>query len=338
VTPNKAVNAHIVPTTATITEVLDSDNDIQVSMYAATRSRWMVNSGATHHITPYWPDFTSWAPAKGAISLSGHAKIQQIRSSKVVTKPVGGDQGIQLTLHDVMHVPEAHTCYFSVGMLLRKGGRILFENMGFEISMQDHLVAKGYMEDNLFWFDSTNAALNVANVVSHPIDIWHQCMGHMSYNALMWYSDSVKGLLLDTLINTDQLPCIGCELGKQTRLPFLASPKRLVHQLQVIHSDLAGPMQIHSIQKALYIATFINDYSRHGVVYFLNSKDQCAATLKKFVAWAENQTSEKLQALHSDHGGEYMLGELKSFLAEKGIEHHLTMPRLLQQRDGIGQS
>jgi hypothetical protein len=35
-TLNKAVNAHIVPTTATITEVLDSDNDIRVSVYAAT--------------------------------------------------------------------------------------------------------------------------------------------------------------------------------------------------------------------------------------------------------------------------------------------------------------
>jgi hypothetical protein len=35
VTLNKAVNAHIVPTTATITEVSDSDNDIWVSMYAA---------------------------------------------------------------------------------------------------------------------------------------------------------------------------------------------------------------------------------------------------------------------------------------------------------------
>jgi hypothetical protein len=157
------VNAHIIPITATITEVSDSDNDIQVSIYAAVRSRWMVDSGATHHITPYWLDFTSWALAKGAISLSGHAEIQQIGSGKVVTKLVGGDRGIQLTLHDIMHIPEAHVHYFSVGTLLCKGGRILFKNMGFEISMQDHLVAKGYMEDNLFWFDSTNTALNVAN-------------------------------------------------------------------------------------------------------------------------------------------------------------------------------
>jgi hypothetical protein len=114
-----------------------------------------------------------------------------------------------------MHIPEAHMCYFSVGTLLHKGSRILFKNMGFEISMQDHLVAKGYMEDNLFWFDSANAALNMANVVSHPIDIWHQRMGHMSYNGLMQYSNAVKGLLLDTLLNTNQLPCIRCKLGKQ---------------------------------------------------------------------------------------------------------------------------
>jgi transposase InsO family protein len=89
-------------------------------------------------------------------------------------------------------------------------------------------------------------------------------------------------------------------------------------------------MQVHSIQKALYIATFIDDYSRHGVVYFLNNKDQCTAVFKKFVAWAENQTSERMQVLHLDCGGEYMLGKLK-FLAEKGIEHCLMMPRLPQQ-------
>jgi hypothetical protein len=152
-------------------------------------------------------------------------------SGKVVTKPVGGDQGVQLTLHDVMYIPEAHMHYFSVSMLLCKDGRILFENMGFEISMQDHLVAKGYMEDNLFGFNSTNAALNMANVVFHPIDIWHQHMGHMSYNALMQYSNSIKGLSLSTLLDVDQSPCIGCKLNKQTQLPFSASPKHLVHWL-----------------------------------------------------------------------------------------------------------
>ena len=51
-TPSKAVNAHIIPTTATISKITD-DNDIWVSIYAAMRSWWMVDSGAMHHISHY---------------------------------------------------------------------------------------------------------------------------------------------------------------------------------------------------------------------------------------------------------------------------------------------
>ena len=39
-----------------------------------------------------------------------------------------------------------------------------------------------------------------------------------------------------------------------------------------MHSNLAGLMQIQSIQGTFYIATFIDDYSRHRVVYFLKTK------------------------------------------------------------------
>ena len=98
-----------------------------------------------------------------------------------------------------------------------------------------------------------------------------------------------------------------------------------------MHSNLAGLMEVQSIQGTLYIATFINDYSRHGVVYFLKSKDQCAAAFKTFLAWAETQTSEQLLMLHSDWGGEYLSCAIKNVLDQKGIEHKLTMPGSSQQ-------
>ena len=72
----------------------------------------------------------------------------------------------------------------------------------------------------------------------------------------------------------------------------------------------------------------VDDYSRHGVVYYLKSKDQCALAFK---AWAENQTSDRLLALHSDHEGEYLSGEMKAILDNKGIKHWLTMPHTSQQ-------
>ena len=53
--------------------------------------------------------------------------------------------------------------------------------------------------------------------------------------------------------------------------------------------------------------------------------------LNQFLTWAETQTSEKMRALHSDRGGEYIAGYIKDILVQRGIEHHLTMPNLPQQ-------
>ena len=63
---NKAVNVHeLVPTTASIAEVDDDDNELRVSLYSAERLRWMMDSGATHHMSPQKSDFIDHAPCPG---------------------------------------------------------------------------------------------------------------------------------------------------------------------------------------------------------------------------------------------------------------------------------
>jgi hypothetical protein len=328
---SKSVNAHIqvVPTTATIEEISDND-EVCISLYAARslRSRWMVDSGCTHHISPYRSDFTDYTSVTGMVDLGGRAQIAQVGSGTVSVRTT---EGVLLTLSDVMHVPDAKLCYFSVTVLLEKKGRIVFENMGFTIYLAGTRLASGYCNGQLFWFDASISAVNAHAHVPLSIELWHQRMGHMFYPALMRYKDSVKGITLDSSIDPDQAPCPGCELRKQTRLPFPTSHKRSDCRLQIIYSDLASPMQEQSIQGIKYLVSFIDDHSRHGVVYFLRTKDQCAGAFKRFLAWAENQTSDKMLALHSDHGGEYLVRTVKATLDKKGIEHHLTMPGLPQQ-------
>jgi hypothetical protein len=56
----KAANSHVlVPTTASIKEV-DEDNSVGVALYAAEHMCWMMDSGATHHITPHRSDFETY--------------------------------------------------------------------------------------------------------------------------------------------------------------------------------------------------------------------------------------------------------------------------------------
>ena len=78
----------------------------------------MVDLGTTHHMTPYHSNFDQWTLAKGSISLRGHAKIEQIGSGSVTVKPARLDQNVQLTLQNVMHVPEVQAHYLSVSALL----------------------------------------------------------------------------------------------------------------------------------------------------------------------------------------------------------------------------
>ena len=233
----KSVNAHI--STATIEEISNNE-DLPVSIYSATQSRWMVDSGATHHITPHHSDFITWTLTTGAVSLRGHAEIKQIGIGTVTIRPSGGKI---IHLQNVMHVPDATTRYFSVSKLMDKGGKLLFKDNQPIISLHGWDIAKGYREGNLFWIDTSIAVLNTISYMPAPINLWHERIGHMSHQALKCYKDAVKGITLDPSLNPDDLPCAGCELGKQMRSSFPGSSKRSDHRLQIIHLDLAGLMQ-----------------------------------------------------------------------------------------------
>ena len=94
-----------------------------------------------------------WTVAQGTVSLGSHAEIKQIGSGTVVVNPTRGDWNVKITLENIIHVPEAKACYFSVSVLLCKVGKIVFEGNEFVIYIQDQKIVQGYLENNLFWFD-----------------------------------------------------------------------------------------------------------------------------------------------------------------------------------------
>ena len=56
--------------------------------------------------------------------------------------------------------------------------------------------------------------------------------------------------------------CSGCALGKYTKTAFLSSDSKSEGVLQLIHSDLCGPMSSTSLTGYEYYVTFIDDFSR----------------------------------------------------------------------------
>ncbi len=109
--------------------------------------------------------------------------------------------------------------------------------------------------------------------------------------------------------------------GKMHRMPFKSIGEiRSTRKLQLVHSDVCGPMQTESIGGCRYYVTFIDDYSRCCNVYFMERKSE---VLEKF---REFETAGVTGTLRSDNGGEYLSEEFKQYLKTKEIHHELTVP------------
>ena len=64
----------------------------------------------------------------------------------------------------------------------------------------------------------------------------------------------------------------GCALGKNIRNPFSRSEHKSKEPLDLVHSDVCGPMSVQSFSGYSYCVTFIDDYSRKTSIYFLKAK------------------------------------------------------------------
>jgi len=100
--------------------------------------------------------------------------------------------------------------------------------------------------------------------------------------------------------------CSHCMTGKQTRVSFKKHPpSRKLELLELVHSDVCGPLKVKSFSCALYFVTFIDDCSRKLWVYVLQGKDQVLEKFKEFHAMVERQSGKNLKCIRSDNGGEY---------------------------------
>ena len=74
--------------------------------------------------------------------------------------------------------------------------------------------------------------------------------------------------------NTEQSGvCRGCALGKYTKIAFSSSDSISAGVLDLIHSDLCGPMSYASLTGFEYYVTFIDDYSKKTWIYFVRNKE-----------------------------------------------------------------
>ncbi|KAL0462916.1 UNVERIFIED_CONTAM: Retrovirus-related Pol polyprotein from transposon TNT 1-94 [Sesamum latifolium] len=153
--------------------------------------------------------------------------------------------------------------------------------------------------------------------------IWHARLGHISKDRIRKLVDS-NSLEIDGLYH---LPtCESCLKGKMTKKRFVGQSTITNSLLDLVHTDVCGPLNTPARGGFSYFISFIDDHSRYGYVYLMSYKSEAFERFKEYKLEVEKQTGRKIKALRSDRGDEYLSGEFIDHLKEVGILSQWTPP------------
>ena len=142
--------------------------------------------------------------------------------------------------------------------------------------------------------------------------------------------------LLESLDYESLGACEPCLMGKMTKTPFSGTMERATNLLEIIHTDVCGPMSVEARGGYRYVLTLTDDLSRYGYVYLMKHKSETFEKFKEFHNEVENQRDRKIKFLRSDRGGEYLSHEFGTHLRKYGIVSQLTPPGT-PQHNGVSE-
>ena len=120
--------------------------------------------------------------------------------------------------------------------------------------------------------------------------------------------------------------CETCALGRQRKEPMTGKREKVNELLEVVHSDVCGPMQVSTITEERFFVTFIDEKSGRIAVTILKTKSEVLGAFQAYRARAEKEAVRAIRTLRTDGGVEYTSGEFKAYLCINGIAHTISPP------------
>jgi transposase InsO family protein len=294
--------------------------------------RWILDSGATNHMTGARSAFADLdGSIRGSVRFGDGSTVAIEGRGTVLFK---GKTGEHQKLADVYHIPRLTANIISLGQLEEKRFKILLEDGALKIwDPQRRLVAVVRRAANRLYILNTNIGKPVC-LAAHAEEAswrWHARYGHLSFQGLQKLSkgEMVRGL--PRIEHVDQV-CDGCLVGKQRCAPFPAANKfRAARQLELVHADLCGPVTPPTAGGKKLFLLVVDDMSTYMWLVLLATKDEAAAAIVRLQARAEAEVGHKQGTLRTDRGGEFTARAFGEYCAGMGIQRHLTAPYTPQQ-------
>ena len=282
---------------------------------------WLVDSGATSHMcnneilfTHIDKNFSN----KIFLGDGNHATSKGLGTIKIQLH-----NGMNVNLTNVLYVPNLAENLISVKRMTEKGLTVIFDEENCYVKDKEEISEVGKMSGGLYKLKilQEEKCAMVEMEEDFCVHEWHRRLAHRNLEDIKMLKK--VGLKIATCNHNDI--CEECIQGKMARKPF---PKRATptdNLLDVVVSDVCGPMQVESIGRKRYYVSFIDLHSRYCEVYFIRKKDEVPKIAKDFLVKMRNQVGRWPKTFRSDRGLEYMNENLQGFLRSKGIKAECTV-------------
>ncbi|KAK1664685.1 hypothetical protein QYE76_052844, partial [Lolium multiflorum] len=313
---------------------------IDVHFTGSRSSTWVFDTGSVAHICNSKQELKNKRQLlkdEVTMRVGNGSKVNVIA---VGTLPLHLPSGLVLSLNNCYYVPALSMNIISGSCLMQDGYSFKSENNGCSIFMNNIFYGRAPEKNGLFLLDLDSSDTHIHNIDAKRIKLndnstymWHCRLGHIGVKRMKkLHTDG----LLESLDFESLDRCEACLMGKMTKTPFSGMMERATDLLEIIHTDVCGPMSVASRGGYRYVLTFTDDLSRYGYIYLMKHKSETFEKFKEFQSEVENQRNKKIKFLRSDRGGEYLSYEFSMHLKKCGILSQLTPPGT-PQRNGVSE-
>ncbi|KAL5729906.1 hypothetical protein ACHQM5_002794 [Ranunculus cassubicifolius] len=267
---------------------------------SSSDSPWILDTGATNHVTADSSHLHDYSPYSGSDKLcvgNGNSiPIKNTGSSYLITPHN------KFILNYVLHAPKITHNLLSVHKLLTDNNcAITFTKSSFFVKdiATSNILLTGSHRDGLYQINESSAnsvsPLFAFLGVKSTSALWHSRLGHPS--TYVFHKISSLASLPIEGPKTFAVKCSSCLCAKSKRLPFNLCSLRTTAPLQIVHSDVWGPSHSISNEGYLYYINFVDDWSRFTWIFPITHKSEFLVVFTRFKLMVENQFDCKIKIL-----------------------------------------